>query len=329
MLVINIKNLGITEMQLKEANELDMWTLGRVTAQYKNMYRVITDEGELLGSVSGKYRYNHSEGIDYPSVGDFVLIGIKQDRCTIHHLISRRSSMFRKVAGNTSEKQIIATNIDNIFICISLNADFNMRRLERYISMALESNATPIIVLTKSDLADDIDISLEVVKSIATDIKIISTTNTKENGYVDIEEYLMGKTSVFIGSSGVGKSTLINYFLGNEITATQDTRNDDKGKHTTTNRELFILENNSIIIDTPGMRELGIVEADLSSTFTDIEDLARECRFNDCSHKKEPGCAIREAIACGDLSPERFKSYEKLMRENKYNQQKNKRKKDR
>ena len=208
---------------------------------------------------------------------------------------------------------------------MSLNNDFNIRRLERYISVAWDSMATPVVVLTKSDLCHDIENKLSEVKSVAMGIDIIVTSSMIEEGYVNIKDYIKkGKTVAFIGSSGVGKSTLINRLLENEALKTNGIRNDHKGKHTTTHRQLFLVPNGGVVIDTPGMRELGLMSADLEKSFTDIEDLAQNCKFSDCRHDKEPKCAVREAIEKGILDIARLESYKKLQRELQYNELKSK-----
>ena len=272
--------------------------------------------------ISGKFHYNVKELSQYPAVGDFVMVDRKDDsqgNGIIHHILTRKSVFARKVAGSKEDIQVVATNIDTIFICMSLNNDFNLRRLERYLSIAWDSGALPVIVLTKSDLCMEKEARLNEIASIAIGVEVLVTTSTSNEGYQSIKRYLSsGMTVAFIGSSGVGKSTLINCLLGQDILDTKGIRNDDKGRHTTTRRELFVLPNLGVVIDTPGMRELGIISADLKKSFSDIDELASNCKFNDCTHKNEPNCAVQKAIKDGIVSVERLESYWKLKRETKY-----------
>lgn len=234
--------------------------------------------------------------------------------------MSRKSYFSRKIAGSRFDIQIVAANIDYIFICTALNNDFNINRLERYIAVAWDSMAIPVIVLTKSDLCEDIDERLKEVQEVAIGIEILVTSSLNENGYEKVKEYIKsGTTIAFIGSSGVGKSTLINKILNKDILKTNSVDENDKGRHTTTHRELFVLEEGGVIIDTPGMRELGLMSADVDKSFSNIEELERQCKFSDCTHKNEPKCAVREAIEKGELDLDRLERYKKLKREEEYN----------
>jgi len=319
---MNMKNLGLTEKNVQESKQYRDLFIGRVSSQLKNIYKVITQNGEIKAEVSGKFHYKADDLAQFPAVGDFVMVD-RMDNAEgngiIHHVLERKSVFARKAAGKKEDLQIVAANIDMIFICMSLNNDFNLRRLERYLSIAWESGATPIIVLTKADLCMQIDKRLHEVASIAIGVDVHVTTSTSNESYQQINKYFtQGQTAAFIGSSGVGKSTLVNYLLGENIMDTSEIRSDDKGRHTTTRRELFLLPESGVVIDTPGMREIGIAGADLSKTFSDIDKLAAMCKFSDCKHKSEPGCAVQQAIQEGILTEERLVNYRKLQKEMKY-----------
>jgi len=318
----NLTNLGFTERSAQEATLYPDMHPARVIAQYKELYRIATGESEMLAEISGKMRHAAVEMSDYPAVGDFVMIdrnGGSHDHAIIHHILKRKSVFIRKAAGKAHDIQVVAANIDVVFICMSLNNDFNLRRLERYLSIAWDSGATPVIVLTKADLCADIPEKLREIETIAFGVDVIVTSSLSEDGYMAVLKYIVpGRTVVFIGSSGVGKSTLINRILGGDLIETRKIRRDDKGRHATTNRELFLIPSGGCIIDTPGMRELGLESANLAKTFVDIDELAEQCKFKDCRHEKEPGCMVRKAIEDGTLTEERLQSYLKLKKEAKY-----------
>ena len=319
---IDMKNLGLTEGLIQESKQYQNLYIARISSQYKNSYKIITENGEFTAEISGKFRHSVSDLSQYPAVGDFVMVdrtdGSKGNGI-IHHVLPRKSVFARKIAGTTNEAQIVATNIDTVLICMSLNNDFNLRRLERYLSIAWDSGATPVVVLTKSDLCENIVARLNEISTIAMGVDVLVTSSISNDSYQSVKKYLSnGRTVAFIGSSGVGKSTLINCLLGQSVLDTSGLRNDDKGRHTTTRRELIMLPDLGVVIDTPGMRELGIISADLSKSFADIEELATQCKFNDCTHKSEPNCAVLSAISEGTLSEDRLESYWKLKKETKY-----------
>ena len=295
---------------------------GRITLQEKGMYRIFTSTGEQNALVSGKFQFDAQSVSDYPAVGDYVLVSrADPDTAIIHHVLPRKSLFLRKAAGTSQTEQVVAANIDTVFLCMSLNNDFNLRRLERYLAVAWESGAEPVVVLTKADLCADLPQKQREVEAIAMGVDILTTSAMESDGYRQIMPYITeGRTVAFVGSSGVGKSTLINRLLGEERLATDGLRNDDKGHHTTTHRELLFLPNGAMVIDTPGMRELGMWDAasGVEQTFGDIEELAARCRFRNCSHSSEPGCAVRAAIRSGDLDGGRWLSYQKLKNENSY-----------
>ncbi len=319
----NIKKYGFSEVFSSEIPEDDPLEPARVLSQEKGFYRVVTDNGEKLAEVSGKFRFQTTVPSEYPVVGDFVLVNWNEsgNSAIIESLLPRKSAFIRKAVGESQQEQVVAANVDTVFLCMALNNDFNLRRLERYISIAWNSGAMPVVVLTKSDLCDDLENKLSEVSSIAFGIDILVTTSMEEDGYKELLPFISeGKTIAIIGSSGVGKSTMINRLLGKEYLKTNGLRNDDKGRHTTTRRELFLLPSGGMVIDTPGMREFGMWDNDtgIERTFTDIEELASQCKFRNCTHTNEPGCAIRSALTMGELQIDRWQSYQKLKAENDY-----------
>lgn len=314
--------LGFSLKVIKEAEKEKDLTPGRVISQSKDLYKIATNECDLIAEVSGKFRYEAALKSQFPVVGDYVLLDRESDKNgngIIHQVMKRYSILARKTAGNEHDVQVIAANIDKVFICMSLNNDFNLRRLERYLSITWESGATPIVVLTKADLCEDVERKLEDIAGVTIGVDVVVTSSVTEDGYKSVLNYInRGNTIAFVGSSGVGKSTLINCLLGENVIQTSGLRNDDKGRHTTTRRELFIIPSGGVVIDTPGMREIGLEGSDISRAFTDIEELSEKCKYRDCTHKNEPMCAIRQAIEDGVLSAERFSNYEKLKKEAGY-----------
>ncbi|MFT4412396.1 ribosome small subunit-dependent GTPase A [Fredinandcohnia humi] len=320
---MNIEKLGWNEslQESFKSYESQGYTVGRVASEHKRMYRVLTAEGEMLAEISGKLRFVASNRESYPAVGDWVVVTILkgEGKAIIHAVLPRNSKFSRKVAGNVTEEQIVATNINSLFLVNALNNDLNVRRIERYLIMAWESGANPVIVLTKSDLCEDVAAKISEVESVALGVPVHACSVKENQGIEILRAYFKeNQTVALLGSSGAGKSTLTNCLLGEEKQFVQEVREgDDRGRHTTTHRELLVLQTGGVIIDTPGMRELQLWESDtaLQHSFQDIEELASNCRFRDCSHKSEPGCAIQAAIKNGIIEGSRYQSYVKLQKE--------------
>jgi len=294
----------------------------RVIVEYQHIYRVVSADGETLATVAGRLRHRAAQRLDYPGVGDWV--GIRpnsdDDRATIHGVVERKSRFVRKVAGSVVAEQVVAANVDVVLIVMDLDADFNPRRLERYLVLARESGASPAVVLSKADLADDVPERVAIAQAVVgPDVPIHVVSSPRDEGYDVLFGYLQpGRTVALLGSSGVGKSTIVNRLAGAELQRTREVRaSDGRGRHTTTHRELLLLPDGGLLMDTPGMRELQLWDVDegVEQTFSDIEELADECRFPDCGHDREPDCAVLAAIAAGDLSAERLRSYRKLRSE--------------
>ncbi|WP_425453586.1 ribosome small subunit-dependent GTPase A [Oceanobacillus chungangensis] len=304
--------------------------IARVITVQKNSYRISDGEMEYLAHLSGKFLNEATSVLDFPAVGDWVEVQKLADeqKAVINQVLPRKSQFVRQAAGLRTEAQIVATNIDTIFIVNSLNHDLNMRRIERYVLAAYESGASPAIVLTKKDECsqEEVDTAITEVESVAIGIPIIAVSSVTKDGIEELMKLLpTGRTAALLGSSGVGKSTLVNTLLEKQVQDTKGIReSDSKGRHTTTHREMFMLPNGALMIDTPGMRELQLWEGEsaIDATFQDVEELAANCRFTDCRHELEPGCAVREALDNGELPEGRFQNYVKLQRELAYEKRK-------
>ncbi len=295
----------------------------RVVSESKGSFRVFSRYGELTARISGKMLYHAEVESQYPSVGDWVVVKplVEENKGIIHAVLPRKSKFSRKVAGELTREQVVAANVDTVFVISGLDGGRNLslRRIERYLTLAGNSGATPVIVLNKVDLCQDVNILMRSVESIAPDISVHPVSAKERIGLDALRTYLTkGKTAAFLGSSGVGKSALINALLGAERQETGEVRQDDRmGRHTTTRRELILLPEGGVVIDTPGMREIQLWagEEDLQGAFSDIEKMAKQCRFSNCSHNVEKGCAVRAAVDQGELDPGRLESYRKLQNE--------------
>ncbi len=296
----------------------------RVTRDNRNIYMATGEAGEYLCELSGKFRYETEAKSGYPVVGDWVVAAIREEekKGAVHALLPRKNRFGRKVAGAVTDEQVIAANIDNVFIVTGLDDNYNLRRIERYLSVAWDSGTIPVILLNKTDLCPEYEARKSEVESIAIGTDVLAISATESKGIDILEKYIKeGRTVAFLGSSGVGKSTIINSLLGSEYMKVNKVNEaGSKGRHTTTHRELIILPGGGMVIDTPGMRELQVWGDDegLRQVFDDIEQLAVSCKFRDCNHENEPGCAVREALKTNALSAERFESYLKLKNEYEY-----------
>jgi ribosome biogenesis GTPase len=292
---------------------------GRVVVQRRGHDGLITPDGEASATISGRLAHEADEG-GYPVAGDWVACAPSGDgSAVIHAVLPRQTAFSRKAAGVGQAAQIVAANVDVAVLVAALNADFNPRRLERYLAVAWQSGAKPLVVLTKADLCPDVDEALAGSRALAIGVEVMAVSATTGEGMDALDALLLpGETAVLVGSSGAGKSTLVNALAGQILMDTGGIREDDgRGRHTTTHRELVRLPSGALILDTPGMRELGLLDADegVSATFEDIDGLAEQCRFHDCGHTNEPGCAINAALEDGSLDADRWQSYRKLLRE--------------
>ncbi len=290
----------------------------RVSEESKGFYRVLAEEGEFLAQIAGKVRYGAEERSNFPAVGDWVAIALRpaEARATIVTILPRRTVLSRKVPGRAVDKQILATNVDTVFVVASLNQEFNLRRIERYLALVWESGAQPVVLLNKADLCAGVASLAAKVERTAPGAAVHALSALTGDGLEAVSQFLEpGRTAAFIGSSGVGKSTIINALFGEGSQRVQPVRaSDDRGRHTTTSRQMILFSPGGIVIDTPGMRELQLWESDegLDQTFEDLEALAQHCKFGDCRHRGEPGCAVSQAIEDGALDAARLESYRKL-----------------
>ena len=324
---MNIKDYGLKEEKIAgKINGIP----ARIITTYRDRYEIVSDKGKGFARLKKGSFYDNPNAI-YPTIGDFVMIEWNSmgDSQIIETL--KRDSSFSRASSSadrnhemhTQHEQLVAANFDYVFIMQSLNDNFNIRRIERYLTLAWESGAIPVIVLTKCDLVDDVESYISEIESVAIGVDVYAISCKAKIGLEKLQKYFKkGNTLVFLGSSGVGKSTLVNTLIGKDVMKTSEIREyDSKGRHTTTNRQLLMLPTGAMVIDTPGMRELGMWNCDdgIDKTFQDVEKYFGTCKFSDCTHTSEPGCKVLEAIKNGELSEERYNAYMKLKNEARYN----------
>lgn len=325
---MNIKDYGLKDDLLEKINKDKI--VARIIAVHKDRYEIVCDNGKGFAKIKRGEYYDNPNSI-YPTTGDFVLIEWNNTGDSmIYETLKRESSFSRTASSNDRKKelhsqheQLVAANFDYVFIMQSLNNNFNINRIQRYLSLAWESGGIPVIILTKSDLVSNVQEYIDKVQNIAFGVDVYSVSTITQKGIENIKKYFSkGNTIVFLGSSGVGKSTLVNTLYGKEVMKTSEIREEDaRGRHTTVSRNLIMLPNGAMVIDTPGMRELGMWDAKegINKTFSDIEGYLGMCKYSNCTHTNEPGCKILEAIEKGKLSKERFEEYLKLQKESQYN----------
>ena len=300
-----------------QPHESDGVVPARVAVEHRSEYMLYAESGELRAELAGRLRFAD----EHPAVGDWVAAAARDGdaRALITALLPRKSAFVRKTPWHETKAQVIAANVDVVFVVCGLDANFNARRIERYLTLAWESGAQPVVLLTKADVCDDVEARTAAVEEIAIGVPVHAVSAPASFGLDEVRAHVPpGRTAALLGSSGVGTSTLVNALVGSEILATRDVRAaDGRGRHTTTHRQLVLLPGGGLVLDTPGMRELQLWDADegLGATFADVDAFAAECRFADCAHEREPGCAVRAALTSGALEQDRFESWRKLERE--------------
>ncbi|MBD3169529.1 MAG: ribosome small subunit-dependent GTPase A [candidate division Zixibacteria bacterium] len=323
---MNLKTLGWNKYFEDKFKEISTEGLvpARVIREYRNRYVITAGDGDYDAEVTGKMQFNAGHRGELPAVGDWVAARTipAEGKAIIVEIIPRLSAFSRKAAGKRTDEQVVAANVDTVFIVTGLDGEFNARRVERYLTIAWESGANPVLLLNKSDACDNIDEKIEEAGDAAIGLDIHPLSAHTGDGIDVLHRYLKeGNTVAFLGSSGVGKSSIINRLLGEERMAVGDQRRDGKGRHTTTHRELIVTPDSGVIIDTPGMREIQLWGDDsqgVSRAFEDINVLSKACKFRDCTHTSEPGCAVIAALEDGSLDEKRYENYTKLLKEQEF-----------
>jgi ribosome biogenesis GTPase len=326
--IMELSKLGFTSHFENHLSALQPGTAApaRIVREDRSQYLAVCSRGEIALKLAGRLRHQTTIRAERPAVGDWVLAELPESDGVgiIQSILPRRSAFTRQLVGvgERAEAHVLAANIDTVFIVMGLDGNYNLRRAERYITLTWESGAVPVLVLNKSDLAENLDTVLDEVAEIAMGVDVVAISAIERDGFEGIAPYLQeGKTVALLGSSGVGKSTIVNVLLGEERMATGPVSEfESKGRHTTTHRQLFVLPTGGLLIDTPGLRGMLLWADDdsVAKTFEDIEALAANCKFADCTHQTEPGCAVKAAIAEGSLPPKRFESYNKQKKELQY-----------
>jgi ribosome biogenesis GTPase len=321
---IKLEHLGFSEKMAGSIKDESLagFEIGRVTAEHKERYIIRTADAEYDAEITGNMRFSAQGREDFPAVGDWVaLMAYDSDFAVIHKILPRFSIIRRQAVGHRGEVQLIATNIDFAFLVQAADRDFNINRLERYLTICYASKVEPIIILTKTDLVEPSETEkiIHSVKCRVKEVPVIAVSNLTREGIGDLTGIMQpGKTYCLLGSSGVGKSSLLNNLSGKEQMKTGNiSESTSKGRHVTTHRELIVLENGAILIDNPGMREVGIAdtESGLETTFDDIYELGQKCKYSDCTHTREAGCAVLEALESGEIDPGSYENYIKLEKE--------------
>ena len=322
---ISLYNLGFNKELETQSQQFEGLTIARVISEHKERYIVKSGAGEYEAEVLGNLRFSAQSRLDFPAVGDWVATSVYDEgKALIHGILNRKNILKRQSAGTSTDQQIIATNIDYAFIVEAVNRDFNINRFERYLTICYDAHIDPVLILNKTDLIDEEQLNTLAIQinNRIPNVKLHTSSCLNSTGLSNIKQLLQtGKTYCFLGSSGVGKSTIINYLHDDALMKTNDiSESVDRGKHTTTHRQLIVLKNGGILIDNPGMREVGLTDVDhgLSMSFSNIAELAQLCRFTDCSHEHEEGCAVIQAVKDGELSNESYRNFLKMKREKEH-----------